>query len=346
MDILLILRALRKNKVGAILIGLQVALTLAMVCNSLSVIQQFVERMQRASGIDEDNIFTLSCSWISDPADLQGQIKGDLAALRALPRCGGCHFRHQHSAGWSQLQLGPELKPDQRTPTASAATLFADEHGLATFGFKLTAGRWFNADEVGWLRYYENKYPPTLVVTQDLAKALFPSGNALGQVVFINSRYARIVGVIERAQTPGAANAPRPERSVFVPMIPLTKTAQYIVRTRPGQLATVMHTAQDKLFAVSNQRIIQRVTPFSETRQSAYLLQRTVAIMLGVVSALLLAVTGFGVVGLTTYWVSRRQRQIGMRRALGARKFDILTYFHIENLLIVAVGCVIGLRWG
>ena len=129
-------------------------------------------------------------------------------------------------------------------------------------------------------------------------------------------------------------------------MIPLTKTAQYVVRTRPGQLATVMHTAQDRLFAVSNQRIIQRVTPFSETRQSAYLLQRTVAIMLGVVSALLLAVTGFGVVGLTTYWVSQRQRQIGMRRALGARKSDILAYFHTENLLIVALGCVIGIVLG
>jgi putative ABC transport system permease protein len=68
--------------------------------------------------------------------------------------------------------------------------------------------------------------------------------------------------------------------------------------------------------------------------------------MLGVVSALLLAVTGFGIVGLTTYWVSQRRRQIGMRRALGARRADILAYFHTENLLIVAVGCMLGIVLG
>ena len=78
----------------------------------------------------------------------------------------------------------------------------------------------------------------------------------------------------------------------------------------------------------------------------AYLLPRTLAIMLAVVSALLLAVTGFGVVGLTTYWVSQRRRQIGMRRALGARRVDILKYFHTENLLIVGIGCVIGIALG
>jgi putative ABC transport system permease protein len=108
----------------------------------------------------------------------------------------------------------------------------------------------------------------------------------------------------------------------------------------------MMHAAQDKLFAIDSHRIIQGVTPFSEIRHAAYLLPRTIAVMLGVVSALLLAVTGFGVVGLTTYWVSQRRRQIGMRRALGARRADILSYFHTENLLIVGLGCILGIVLG
>jgi putative ABC transport system permease protein len=346
MDVLLILRALRKNKVGAILIGLQIALTLAIVCNSLSLIQQFVERMQRPTGMDEANVFTLSSAWIADSADLEGQMKGDLAALRAIPGVVDAvaivSFPLDGVAYNSQLSV----KADQRSATSYAATYFSDEHGLAAFGFKLTAGRWFNANEVGLLRYYENKYPPTLVVTQALAKALFPAGSALGQVVYINSQYARIVGIIERAQTPNAANGGQGDRSVFVPMMPLNKTTQYVVRTRPGQLASVMHAAQDKLFAVDSHRIIQGVTPFLESRHNAYMMPRLIAIMLAVVSALLLFVTGFGVVGLTSYWVSQRRRQIGMRRALGARRLDILAYFHTENLLIVAVGCILGVMLG
>jgi putative ABC transport system permease protein len=346
MDILLILRALRKNKVGAILIGLQIALTLAIVCNSLSVIQQFVQRMQRPTGMDEANVFTLASAWIADPADLKAQIEGDLAALRAIPGVIDAISIVSFPLDGQAYNSGLSLKSDQRSPTAWAATYFSDEHGLNAFGFRLVAGRWFNADEVTLLRYYENKYPPTLVVTQALAQSLFPSGNALGQVVYINSQYARIVGILERAQTPNAANGGQPDRSVFLPMLPMNKSTQYVVRTRPGLQASVMHAAQDKLFAVDSHRIIQRVTPFLESRRNAYMLPRTIAIMLGVVSALLLAVTGFGVVGLTTYWVSQRRRQIGMRRALGARRVDILSYFHTENLLIVGVGCVLGIVLG
>ncbi|HEY4340151.1 MAG TPA: FtsX-like permease family protein [Steroidobacteraceae bacterium] len=346
MDILLILRALRKNKTGAILIGLQIALTLAIVCNSLSVIQQYLQRMQQPSGIDEANIFVLSSAWISDPADLQAQIKGDLAALRAVPDVVDAISAISIPLDGTSYNSSFSLKSDQRSPTVYAATYFADEHGLAAFGFKLTAGRWFNADEVGLLRYYENKFPPTIVITRDLAKVLFPSTSALGQVVYVNSKYARVVGVIERAQAPNAANASRPGLSFFEPMLPLNKSNQYVVRARPGRLTAVMHTAQDKLFAVDSHRIIQGVTPFSEVRYAAYLLPRTISIMLGVVSALLLAVTGFGVVGLTTYWVSQRRRQIGMRRAMGARRADILSYFHTENLLIVGVGCALGVVLG
>ena len=68
--------------------------------------------------------------------------------------------------------------------------------------------------------------------------------------------------------------------------------------------------------------------------------------MLAVVSGLMLAVTAFGVVGLTAYWVTQRRQQIGMRRALGARKADILRYFHTENLLIVGAGCILGIALG
>jgi putative ABC transport system permease protein len=347
MDVLPILRALRKNKVGAILIGLQIALTLAIVCNSLSVIQQFVEKMQRPSGIDEGNIFTLASAWISDPANLEAQIKGDLAALRGMPGVVDATAVVSVPLDGVAYSAGLSLKADQQSPTATAAMYFTDDHGLAAFGLKLIAGRWFNADEVTQLRYYENKYPPTIVVTQDLARTLFPTGNALGQAVYISpAQYTRIVGIIERAQTPSAAYAAQPERSVFLPMLPMNKSTQYVIRTRPGQLGAVMHSAQDKLFAVDAHRIIQRVTPFSESRHSAYLLPRTIAIMLGVVSALLLAVTALGVVGLTTYWVSQRRRQIGMRRALGARRVDILAYFHTENLLIVGIGSALGIGLG
>jgi putative ABC transport system permease protein len=63
---------------------------------------------------------------------------------------------------------------------------------------------------------------------------------------------------------------------------------------------------------------------------------------LSVVCAALVAVTAFGIVGLTSYWVSQRRRQIGIRRALGATRNAIIHYFQTENFLIAAAGSLAG----
>ncbi|HEY2624152.1 MAG TPA: FtsX-like permease family protein, partial [Dyella sp.] len=66
------------------------------------------------------------------------------------------------------------------------------------------------------------------------------------------------------------------------------------------------------------------------------------AILMGVVCLVLLAITAAGIVGLTSFWVGQRRKQIGVRRALGATQRDILSYFMTENLLIGIAGVVVG----
>jgi len=56
----------------------------------------------------------------------------------------------------------------------------------------------------------------------------------------------------------------------------------------------------------------------------------------------LLAITAAGIVGLTSFWVGQRRKQIGVRRALGARRGDILNYFLTENFLISVGGVMVG----
>ena len=81
---------------------------------------------------------------------------------------------------------------------------------------------------------------------------------------------------------------------------------------------------------------------FSEVRAQHFGQERGLAVLLGVVCVILLSVTAAGIVGLSSLWVSQRTRQIGVRRACGARKIDILRYFQIENLLIAGGGAVVG----
>jgi putative ABC transport system permease protein len=116
----------------------------------------------------------------------------------------------------------------------------------------------------------------------------------------------------------------------------------YVVRARPGQLASMMRAGEDKLFAVNRARVIDQVRSLPQARAEIYRDDRGLAVILGVVCAALLTVTSFGIVGLTSYWVAQRRKQIGIRRALGATRQGIVRYFQTENLLIAATGAAVG----
>jgi putative ABC transport system permease protein len=350
MEIMLILRSMRRNRVGAVLISLQIALTLAIICNSLSIIRQHLQYMVRPTGIDEANIWTMRNQWVGQPGDLKARVLADLAALRSVPGVLDAEATSTFplwGAGWT---TGIRLSPEQSFATASTSVYFVDEHGMSAFGLKLTAGQWFKADEVGEQRDDETKFPTSIIVTQSLARTLFPEINPLGQLVYFDrSHPARIVGIVEQAQTPFTSQLrghARVDDASFFPFQYLSNDTVYVVRTVPGQLAAVMKVAQDKLFQLMPQRVVMSVRTFAQVRHDGYSSERKSSIILGVVSGLLLIVTGLGVVGLTMYWVAQRRRYIGMRRALGARRWDILRYFHLENLIIAGFGAVLGISIG
>ena len=80
----------------------------------------------------------------------------------------------------------------------------------------------------------------------------------------------------------------------------------------------------------------------AELRTAYFKSDRIMIGLLGGVIAALMLVTGLGIVGLTGFWVQQRTRQIGVRRALGARRIDILRYFQTENFLLATAGIALG----
>src|ERR1700690_3338003 len=85
MELRPILSAMRRNKVGAILIGVQMAITLAILCNALFIIEQRISLTKRPSGADEGNVFVIGNQWVGSPPDLKAKQQADLAALRSMP---------------------------------------------------------------------------------------------------------------------------------------------------------------------------------------------------------------------------------------------------------------------
>jgi putative ABC transport system permease protein len=340
-----ILSAMRRNKVGAIVIVVQTAITLAILCNSLFIIQQRLHSSERPSGLAEEDIFTMANQWVRKPTDLAAKVRADLAGLRALPEVVDAFASNSFplsDGGWDDAIM---LEASDAHYAADAALYFADEHGLGTLGLKLVAGRNFDPSEVVDRNDMEGKPPAALIVSQALATKVFPNGDALGKSIYLTDYKQKtpIIGIVERLQEPWTSVAnKRVEYAMLQPYRYIEQYSHYVVRAKPGQIDAAMKSAQKQLLALSRGRVNDKTRTMAETRHRAYRDDRGLAIILGIVSVVLLIVTAFGIIGVTSFWVSQRRRQIGIRRAMGATRTAILRYFQTENLMIATAGAVLG----
>ena len=117
---------------------------------------------------------------------------------------------------------------------------------------------------------------------------------------------------------------------------------RYIVRTAPGYRDELTVQAEERLASSNKDRIIRNMVTMDEVRKLAYLGDAAMITILTFVVALLTAITGLGLVGLASFSVARRTRQIGIRRALGATKAAIVRYFMLENFVVSSIGIVAG----
>jgi putative ABC transport system permease protein len=344
MEIGPIWRAMMRNKTGAILIALQIAVTMAIMVNAVSIMQERSRMMARPSGVDENNIFSIASVGFAESFNERVTIEEDLAALRAMP--GVINAIQSNSiplsgGGWS---MGLQTEPGAEIDGTGVAVYFVDEHGLDTFGLKLVAGENFSATDIAWRERSETEWQDKAMITLAMAEALFPDDpeGALGKTVYINDdEPITITGIIEQMQAPwnGWSGV---ERVMLTPTHTLFGATRYIVRTEPGMRDTVMPQVEELLAESNKDRIVRSMRTMDEIRERSYRGDASMIKILTFTIVLLIAVTSLGIVGLASFSVNRRTKQIGTRRALGASKLAILRYFMTENFIISMVGVLLG----
>jgi putative ABC transport system permease protein len=347
MEIRPILSALMRSKTGALLIAAQVALTLAILGNAMYIVQDRLALAERPSGTDEANIFYSRYSVFRPGVDSAAMQDADLAAIRALPGVKAVASANQvplARSGWNTT-----LQTERQNPRAQSNTAyyFSGESLVDAFGLKLTEGRDFSPDEVLAVDpAVSNDRPRVAILTAELAGRLFEGESALGKRVYLgggeDAAEIEVVGVVERLQSPWAQTSRDAELSMIMPMRFLTDSVGYVVRTEPGQRERLMREVEDTLSALRDDRVHLGTRSLEESRALRYRADRGLAWMLLSVTGLLLLVTASGIVGMASLWVNQRRKQIGVRRAVGARKFDILRYFLTENLLVTSAGLFAG----
>lgn len=348
MEIGPIFRSMRANRVGVSLIALEIAISLALILNSVNLARAHLAFVHRPTGIDVPNIvYAFARHWddsLDDPAFLSQQLTGDLETLRHIPGviAASTSTHSLLSGSGSSRGFRP---PDHPERDCSVGVWGGDEHLLEALGLKLSAGRMFTPEEVREFgtsdrRFELGRFPA--VITQDLAETWFPDQNAVGQTVTNDDESTRItiVGVVERM----AGSWPEWKnfyRNIIHPHYDSWAGCKYVIRVEPGHRDAIIPQIEKTLEHNYDHRFVTTST-LEEIRDRTFQNDSAIAKYLMGICGLLIFVNALGISGLTTFWVSQRRRMIGVRRALGAQKWHILRYFLLEISLICAMGVLSG----
>jgi putative ABC transport system permease protein len=346
MQIKPILSALRKHRLSTLLIALEIALACAVLCNACFIISQRITAMRIVSGVDETSLASVQLTGYdaTQAADVDARA---LAALRAVP-------------GVASVSALNSIPIGSRRGTSGISTDAAGQHfagviefyvggpgSLQTLGAKVIAGRGPQADD---FHAFTGFMPDegSVQITQALAEHLWPGADPLGKEFWMLKSHYRVVGVLKNLVRPDPTGWTEDQRqwSVFLPAQPGPYlTGSYLLRADPADLPRVLRDALAAVAKAVPEVVIDRDNSqtLTDLRQGVFRNDRIMTgILLGVIAAMLL-VTALGIVGLASFWVQQRRRQIGIRRAIGATRRDILHYFQTENFLIVSFGIVLGM---
>ncbi len=253
----------------------------------------------------------------------------------------------------AQAELSAEVRYTDKTVKSTVIGVTADF--LPMMNFKVGKG------ELITERHY-NERLKVCVIGAGVANSLFQSDDPIGQMIKIEDQWLEVVGVLQSktlfTETVGELAARDMNTDVYIPLTTfLNRFTPENALTSQIQQITVQMDGSGKLLESSKliEEILKRhhwkqedyniVIPFELLKQEEK--ERQIYnFLLGAIAAISLIVGGIGIMNIMLATVMERTREIGIRRAIGARKADIMSQFVTEAVVISIVGGLIGVLLG
>jgi putative ABC transport system permease protein len=238
------------------------------------------------------------------------------------------------------IQFGP-LKTNPNVDVGGE-----EPEGLYTNNWTIREGRNFTEDEV---RYSSM----VVILMNDVVKKLFPHGGAVGNMVRVGAQRYMVIGTFE----PKGSSIGGSDNKVI---LPLSAFLQQYGKNRNIYLKVQTKNAEDYDACVEETRMILRtirkVAPGDEDSFSVYSNDSLISTVneftgyvklgVGFMSFIALIAAGIGIMNIMLVSVTERTREIGIRKALGARKTNILSQFIMEAVVLCQIGGVMGVGLG
>jgi putative ABC transport system permease protein len=326
----------RHKRMRGALVVAEIALAIVLLAGAGLLIQSFA-RMRRVDfGYDPRSLMTMSLSLPRQNRTLFArQVQEHVAAtpgvesvsVMSFATFGGLNFPFN-------IEGSPLPGGDQNASYSAISPDYFD-----TLKVKMLSGRQFTDRD-------RPETPSVAIINETLARQYFAGEDPIGKrivISYMGQRKSReIIGVVGDIKQEGPGEPTRPE--IFVPFDQQPWFAAWLViRTTGPNPLSVKNGVQNAIWSVNNTMTVSKAEVIEELLDQQVAEPRLYAVLLGVFAAIAMALAAVGVYGITSYSVTERTREIGIRIALGARRRDILGMVIRKGAALTLTGVAIGI---
>lgn len=348
MNIKALIKVILQRRFLSGLLLLQLGLTLGLIVNSVILALDTREKLLESTGLPLENLLVVESiptaakyenadfyrSIIDEDIMRLSQLDGvtSVAPLNQLPIQNG---------GWNRNFEDSEAPPDAplNDPALENVSIyFSTAKAIDTFQLALLEGRKLTAaDEV-----IDEDGEANILISESLAKAVYGEESAIGKL----SNAGRIVGVIaDMLNVPGRESGRQFFYFAAQPMTLHAFTQHYLLNVDARHMEQVKNKVENVILDVNPERDVLEVYTMADRHREFFADDTGLASLFAMLCVLMLIVTAISSFAHAQFHITKQKKFIGIRRALGAKRSDIMLYVLSENWLVTFVGGLLGIAF-
>jgi predicted permease len=334
------------------LVVAEVALAVVLIVGAGLMTRSFIQLLRVDLGFRPEKILAVnfSISTSRHPNQAYRQVYRELIdRVRAVPGLTAvAATKHAPFRGNGErigfVPEGLNLGPGDQPPSAPLHHI--SDGYFATIGARMIEGREYTVDD-GALRAPTPGAPPvftgqpSVIVNRAFAETHFPGARAVGKTLGLGNNRLPIIGVVENIRQTTIEEPVQP--TVYINNMMNSRVGVTLVARTQGEPLSMVNAVRDAIWSVDREQTITSITTFDQLVGDAVARPRLLTVLLGLFGTLGLLLGAVGLYGVLSYLVSSRQREIGVRIALGAPRGAVLGMVVRRGLGMAVAGTAIGL---